>query len=191
MAGRLPFRSTGSFSRWRDSATPIGVAVLRSADSTTARGSPKPPEKAVIGSTWLRIVLRFTGSDRHHENIGSGENRVYLPAKASQIFTLACPCPLYGEEDRRAHLCKLAFACGRNFAPAPHEGSRPAPLDPCPTVRRLDARQGFRALHHAGGFPPLRPRPTLRGLDAGNVPPFHHEGGANAWPPSPAGITAP
>lgn len=40
-----------------------------------------------------------------------------------------------------------------------HEGRRPAPLDPCPTVRRLDARQGLsRPMHHnEGASRPLDP----------------------------------
>ena len=42
-------------------------------------------------------------------------------------------------------------------------GADPLPVDPYPTVRRLDARQGFRALHHDEGRGPCDPVAKPRG----------------------------
>jgi len=63
-------------------------------------------------------------------------------------------------------------------------------LDLRPTVRRLDARSGFRARHHAEGARPrsLRPIPTLRGLDARSwaLPPTPRAGASAPRLPRPA-----
>jgi hypothetical protein len=46
------------------------------------------------------------------------------------------------------------------------KGRRPPPLDSVPTVRRLDTRQGFRALHLDGGKSPATPQDVVDVLTA-------------------------
>jgi len=61
--------------------------------------------------------------------------------------------------------------------------------DLCPTVRRLDARSGFRARHHDEGARrrSLRPTPTLRGLDARQRPfPLHRKSWGPCSPDTPS-----
>ena len=66
---------------------------------------------------------------------------------------------------------QTAFACVGSFTPKPRtNGSRPAPLDPFPTVRRLDAVNVWPFNHHEGERPcPLDPSPRPRALDGGIV----------------------
>ena len=120
--------------------------------------------------SWIRFLGAFVCEGNFLLPKTEGHHSEWS-TKTTSIFLRSPPVSTVWIERPKGALMQTAFACVGSFTPKPRtNGSRPAPLDPFPTVRRLDAVNVWPFNHHEGERPrPLDPSQPCAGWMPGTL----------------------